>query len=97
MKNILVIHGPNLRLLGEREKEVYGEINLSQINQMIEEKARELNIKVKIKQSNSEGKIVSFIGEERKWMNALIINPAAYTVMPEITYVILKGVQSHQL
>jgi len=79
MKNILVIHGPNLGLLGEREKEVYGEINLSQINQMIEQKARELNIKVKIEQSDSEGEIVSFIGEERKWMNALIINPAAYT------------------
>ncbi len=79
MKNILVIHGPNLGLLGEREKEVYGEINLSQINQMIEEKAGELNIKVKIEQSNSEGEIVSLIGQERKWMNALIINPAAYT------------------
>jgi len=79
MKNILVIHGPNLGLLGEREKEIYGEIGLPQINQMIEQKAKELNLKVKIKQSNSEGEIVSLIGEERKWMNALIINPAAYT------------------
>lgn len=79
MKNILIIHGPNLGLLGEREKEIYGEMTLSQINRMIEERARELNFKIKIKQSNSEGEIVSLIGEERKWMDALIINPAAYT------------------
>jgi len=79
MKNILIIHGPNLGLLGEREKEIYGEMTLSQINEMIEERARELNFKIKIKQSNSEGEIVSLIGEERKWMDALIINPAAYT------------------
>ncbi|MCD6231387.1 type II 3-dehydroquinate dehydratase [Candidatus Aerophobetes bacterium] len=79
MKNILIIHGPNLGLLGEREKEIYGEMTLSQINGMIEERARELNFKIKIKQSNSEGEIVSLIGEERKWMDALIINPAAYT------------------
>jgi len=72
MRHILVIHGPNLDLLGRREKEIYGETTLNQINQMIEKEARELNCEV-------EGEIVSFIGENKDWADALIINAAAYT------------------
>lgn len=79
MRHILVIHGPNLDLLGRREKDIYGEATLNQINQMIEKEARELNCEVRIKQSNSEGEIVSFIGENKDWADALIINAAAYT------------------
>jgi len=79
MRHILVIHGPNLDLLGRREKEIYGETTLNQINQMIEKEARELNCEVRIKQSNSEGEIISFIGENKDWADALIINAAAYT------------------
>jgi len=79
MRRILVIHGPNLDLLGRREKDIYGEVTLNQINQMIEKEARELNCEVRIKQSNSEGEIVSFIGENKDWADALIINAAAYT------------------
>lgn len=79
MKHILVINGPNLNLLGTREVDIYGKITLAKINEMVKEKARELNCQVRIKQSNSEGEIVSFISETRNWADALIINPAAYT------------------
>lgn len=79
MKHILVINGPNLNLLGTREVDIYGKITLAKINEMVKEKARELNCQVRIKQSNSEGEIVSFISEVRNWADALIINPAAYT------------------
>ena len=79
MKHILVINGPNLNLLGTREVDIYGKITLAKINEMVKEKARELNCQVRIKQSNSEGEIVSFVGEARDWADALIINPAAYT------------------
>jgi len=79
MKHILVINGPNLDLLGTREVDIYGKITLAKINEMVKEKARELDCQVRIKQSNSEGEIVSFIGEARNWADALIINPAAYT------------------
>ncbi len=79
MKHILVINGPNLDLLGTREVDIYGKITLAKINEMVKEKARELNCQVRIKQSNSEGEIVSFVGEARDWADALIINPAAYT------------------
>ncbi|MFQ5835480.1 MAG: type II 3-dehydroquinate dehydratase [bacterium] len=79
MRKILLIHGPNLDLLGEREVEVYGSRTLSQIDKMIKERAKKLGCEVRIKQSNNEGEIVSFIGQSRDWADALIINPAAYT------------------
>lgn len=79
MKRILVINGPNLDLLGTREINVYGKTTLTKINEMVKEKARKLDCQVRIKQSNSEGEIVSFVGEARNWADALIINPAAYT------------------
>lgn len=79
MKHILVIHGPNLNLLGEREVGIYGKVTLDEINEAVKQKVKELGCQVKIKQSNSEGEIVSFIGEAKDWADALIINPAAYT------------------
>jgi len=79
MKHILVIHGPNLNLLGRREIDIYGKVTLAEINEAIKQKARKLDCQVKIKQSNSEGEMVSFIGEAKDWTDALIINPAAYT------------------
>jgi len=79
MRRILVIHGPNLDLLGEREVEIYGKRTLSQIDEMIKERAKKLGCQVRIKQSNNEGEIVSFIGQSRDWADALIINPAAYS------------------
>lgn len=79
MINILVIHGPNLNLLGEREPEWYGNLSLEEVNAMITQKAKKLGCEVQIKQSNSEGEIVNLLQEFRKWAQGIIINPAAYT------------------
>jgi len=76
---ILLIHGPNLNLLGRREPGVYGHQTLPQINERLEEAAEKMSAELKIFQSNSEGKIVSFIGENADWADGIIINPAAYT------------------
>lgn len=74
---ILVIHGPNLNLLGTREPDVYGSVTLDDINQQICGLSKELGIEAEIFQSNSEGAIVDAI--QTKAYDLLIINPAAYT------------------
>ena len=79
MINILVIHGPNLNLLGEREAEWYGKITLSFINEVIIQEAKKISCKVKIEQSNLEGEIINLIQNSKKWAQGIIINPAAYT------------------
>jgi len=76
---ILVIHGPNLNLLGRREPDVYGYQTLPEINKRLRELAEKLGAELKIIQSNSEGEIVSFIGENADWADGIVINPAAYT------------------
>ena len=76
---VLVIHGPNLNLLGEREPEVYGTTTLAQIDLSLTELAREIGIVIETFQSNSEGAIVDRIQQARNTTDALIVNPAAYT------------------
>ena len=76
---ILVIHGPNLNLLGRREPDVYGRQTLPQINIRLQELAEKMGVELRITQSNSEGEIVSFIGENADWADGILINPAAYT------------------
>jgi 3-dehydroquinate dehydratase-2 len=77
--NVLVIHGPNLNLLGEREPEVYGNTTLADLNASLEQEAKTLGLVLKIFQSNHEGALIDKIHEERKWMRALVINPGAFT------------------
>ncbi|MCK5306262.1 MAG: type II 3-dehydroquinate dehydratase [Candidatus Omnitrophica bacterium] len=79
MYQILLIHGPNLNLLGEREPEVYGKVTIEKINAELEKEAGRLNIKLKIVQSNHEGEIVDLIGKAKNEFQGIIINPAAYT------------------
>ncbi len=79
MAGILVIHGPNLDLLGSREPGIYGHIELAEINGKLTEKAQKAKVKIKIFQSNHEGEIVALIGRHKKSVDVLIINPAAYT------------------
>ena len=74
---ILVIHGPNLNLLGTREPDVYGNTTLEDINRRIAALAKELDIDAEVFQSNSEGEIVDAI--QKRIYDVLIINPAAYT------------------
>jgi 3-dehydroquinate dehydratase-2 len=76
---ILIIHGPNLQLLGSREPEVYGSMTLKQIDADLRKCAKSLGASVSIFQSNHEGDIVDKIGDAAGTYDALIINPAAYT------------------
>ena len=76
---ILVLHGPNLNLLGLREPDVYGSVTFDELNRRIREHARNLNIEVKIQQSNHEGVLIDAIHEAISWADALIINPGGYT------------------
>jgi len=79
VKNILVIHGPNLNLLGKRETDVYGHITLEEVNKQIGKLADELGVSVDYFQSNSEGELVSEIQKTIDNYEALVINPGAYT------------------
>ncbi len=76
---ILVLHGPNLQLLGRREPDVYGSDSLEAINRAIAEKAAALGVEVDCFQSNHEGDLVTRIGDAPGTYEGLIINPAAYT------------------
>ena len=76
-KKILVVHGPNLNLLGDREPKYYGKVSLADINKQITEEAKELGHDVEIIQSNSELEIVEIIQNIKA--DFLIINPAAFT------------------
>lgn len=80
MHKILVIHGPNLNLLGKREKEVYGVITLRDIDRNLKKLGKELGIELESFQSNYEGGIVEKIQSARKeGFDGILINPAAYT------------------
>ena len=80
MKKILVIHGPNLDLLGKRETNIYGKTTLLAINQLLKKAAQKAKVSLQILQSNHEGEIVDTIGSAKKnKINAILINPAAYT------------------
>lgn len=77
--NILVIHGPNLNLLGERNPSIYGSMTLTQINQSLKKKALKGHATLRFFQSNSEGELIDFLHKNRKWASGVMINPGAYT------------------
>ncbi len=79
MPTILVLHGPNLNLLGSREPELYGSETLEEINGRLERLAAELGVDIVVRQSNHEGELVEAIQEAPDVAEAIIINPAAYT------------------
>ena len=78
-KKILVLHGPNLNMLGRREPKIYGRLTLDQINRKIAALAAELGVEVEARQSNIEGELVGWIQEAPKEFGALILNAGAYT------------------
>ena len=77
--NILVLHGPNLNLLGKREPEIYGSLTLEDINRLLIEQSEELQIKVSTLQSNHEGALVDSIHQALGQYEGIVINAGAYT------------------
>jgi len=76
---VLVLHGPNLNLLGEREPSVYGTLTLAQIDERITARGRELGAAVTIAQSNIEGTLIDRIQEARAWAGGVILNAGGYS------------------
>lgn len=77
--NVLVIHGPNLNLLGQREPEIYGHITLEELNRRLRSTADERGVELRIVQSNHEGELIDAVHAALDWADGLLINPGAYT------------------
>ncbi len=78
-KKILLLHGPNLNLLGTREPEVYGKMTLEDINAQVIEHARRFDVEVRAEQSNHEGALIDMLHVARNWADGVVFNPGAYT------------------
>ena len=76
---IIIINGPNLNLLGEREQSQYGSVTLKELKEICAKKSNELGLKIEFAQSNIEGELVNIIQESRKKFDGIIINAAAFT------------------
>lgn len=100
MEKILVIHGPNLNLLGKREESIYGKKDLEYINTTLQEEAKILGVLIETFQSNHEGEIVDKIQTANTKYNGIIINPAAYThtsvaIRDALAAINIPGVEVH--
>jgi len=79
MSAILILHGPNLNLLAQREPEIYGGLTLAEINQRLVEAGKEMGLEVRCFQANSEGALIDALHEARLWAVGVVFNPAGYT------------------
>ncbi len=78
-KRILILNGPNLNLLGERQRDIYGEVTLQDVTHNCEKLADEFGLEVRFEQSNHEGQLIDWIHEARTYAHGIIINPGAYS------------------
>ncbi|HLJ56140.1 MAG TPA: type II 3-dehydroquinate dehydratase [Chthonomonadaceae bacterium] len=100
MISVSLIHGPNLNLLGTREREVYGGDSFDDINRSIKQRGQQIGIDVRILQSNHEGEIIDAIQDAATWADAIIINPGAFThysyaIRDAVTAVRLPTIEVH--
>ena len=79
MHEILILHGPNLNLLGIREPDTYGRVTMEEIDQRMRSLAAELNLQVRCSQSNSEGALIDALQDARTWASGVVFNPGGYT------------------
>jgi len=79
MKSILILHGPNLNLLGIREPEIYGNLTLDDINENLQTYGRDHGLNVRTNQSNREGELVDLLQDAMEWADGVVFNPGAYT------------------
>lgn len=79
MIRLLVLHGPNLNLLGVREPEIYGQMSFDELNRSIKKRASEIGVEVRILQSNAEGELIDAIHDSLEWADGIVINPGALT------------------
>ena len=79
MKSILILHGPNLNLLGTREPDVYGKMTLEDINTRLVDIGKELGLEVRCLQSNHEGALIDALHDARTWAAGVVFNPGGYT------------------
>jgi 3-dehydroquinate dehydratase-2 len=78
-KSILILHGPNLNLLGTREPEVYGSLTLEEIDTRLVDAGKNLGVEIRSFQSNSEGALIDALHDAREWADGVVFNPGAYT------------------
>ena len=91
---VLVIHGPNLNLLGERQPEIYGSTSLAEVNELIAVSAKDLGVSVDCVQHNGEGEIIDAIHNARSSYDGVVVNPGAYS---HYSYAIADAIASVQI
>jgi len=79
MMKVLVLHGPNLNLLGTREPNVYGKVTLAEIDEQLSKLASELGMEIRCIQSNHEGALIDALHEAMDWADGFLINPGGFT------------------
>jgi len=79
LQKILILHGPNLNLLGQREPEVYGELTLAEIDSRLKKSGENLGFEVRSFQSNGEGMLIDALHEAQDWASGVVFNPGGYT------------------